>query len=472
MAIKTLKIDPVTRIEGHLGIEVKIDEGKVIEAKAQAMLYRGFEKIMVGRNPKEAQDLPTRICGVCPCVHSVCGNKNLEMAFGVTYNENCRKMRNILHATHMVGDHMLHFYHLAGLDFVKGPELAPFIPRYKGDYRLPKKVNDLVVQHYVQALDIRRIAQEATAIWAGKIPHAISLVPGGISETPTKEKIELYKKYVKEMKRFVEEIYVPDVMAVADYYLDWFEIGGRLNNFMSFGVFEMDNTDQNHFIKRGVLLDDIPGDMDQNQISEDVKNSWQEGMECHHPLEEDTKSGNPDKEGGYSFMTAPRYKGRPMEVGPYARMLINGDLDKKPSVMSRHLARAIETRKLVNTLEKWVDELEPGKSGMVEVEMPETAFSYGLSEAPRGACGHWMKIEDYKISQWQTIPSTNWNCSPRDEHDVPGPCEQALVGTPVADPENPIEIMRVVRSYDPCIGCAVHVITPGRDFGEFKVAGF
>jgi hydrogenase large subunit len=445
MSIKTLKIDPVTRIEGHLGIEVKIDEGKVIEARAQAMLYRGFEKIMVGRNPKEAQDLPTRICGVCPCVHSVCGNKNLEMAFGVTYNENCRKMRNML---------------------------APFIPRYKGDYRLPKKVNDLVVQHYVQALDIRRMAQEATAIWAGKIPHAISLVPGGISETPTKEKIELYKKYVKEMKEFVEEIYVPDVMAVADYYLDWFAIGGRLNNFLSFGVFEMDNTDQNHFIKRGVLIDDSPGDMNQKQISEDVKNSWQEGMECYHPLEDDTKSGNPDKEGGYSFMTAPRYKGKPMEVGPLARMLVNGNLDKKPSVMSRHLARAVETRLLVNTLDEWVDELEPGKTGMVEVEMPERAFSYGLSEAPRGACGHWMKIEDHKISHWQAIPSTNWNCSPRDADDVPGPCEQALVGTPVADPENPIEIMRVVRSYDPCIGCAVHVITPGRDLGEFKVAGF
>lgn len=465
---KTITVDPVGRTEGHLGITLAIEKNKVTEAHAFSPVYRGFEKIMIGRDPREAQDLPTRICGVCPMVHSVCGSKNLEKLFGVPYNENARLMRNIAHATTMVGDHVLHFYHLASLDFVKGPEKPPFIPRYGNDFRIPQKENDEIVGHYIQALEIRRIAEEAAALFAGKLPHAITFVPGGVTETPTKEKVAAWKERFVRLRSFVNDVWLKDVEAVAKYYPDYGKIGNGAPDFMSFGVFELDNADARHFYRRGAFLDGKVEDLDLGKITEDVAHSWQEGADGKHPFDPDTKTANPDKKGGYSFITSAKYKGRPVEVGPFARLKVSGQMQGNASVLNRHLSRVLEAQHLLPALEEWVSQLKLGESGMIaQMPVPKEGMSYGLSEAPRGACGHWMKVENHKISHWQTIPATNWNGSPRDAKGNPGPFEMALLNTPIADPNIPVEAMRVIRSFDPCMACSVHVITPQGDLKKF-----
>lgn len=465
---KRITIDPVGRTEGHLGITITVENNKITAADAFSPLYRGFEKIMIGRDPREAQDLPTRICGVCPMVHSVCGNKNLEMLFGEPFNENARLMRNIAHATHMIGDHVLHFYHLAVLDFVKGPEKPPFIPRYGDDFRIPKKENDEIISHYIQALEIRRISQEAAAIFAGKLPHAITFVPGGVSETPTKEKIDAWKERCDRIKAFVNNIWIKDVEALAKFYPDYVEIGGGQKNYLSFGVFELDNKDSEHYHKRGAFIDGKVEDLNLDLITEDLTHTWQDGESNRSPFDKDTKTGNPDKKDAYSFITAVKYKNMAMEVGPFSRLKVDGEIDGHSSVINRHLARVKEAQHLIPALYGWVSELRLNESGMIKQRpVPMEGSSYGLSEAPRGACGHWMKVENGKISHWQAIPATNWNGSPKDANGNPGPFEMALLDTPIANPAVPVEAMRVVRSFDPCMACSVHVITPDRDLGEF-----
>jgi len=468
---QTLTIDPVGRTEGHLGITIAVEHNKIVEAKTFGPLYRGFEKIMIGRDPREAGDLPTRICGVCPMVHSVCGSKTIEMMLGEPYNDNARIMRNMAHAAHMIGDHALHFYHLASLDFVMGPDKPPFTPRYEGDYRLPKKLNDAVIENYIKGLEVRRLSQEAAAIFAGKLPHAITFVPGGVSETPTKENLAEFLYRLNKMKAFIEQAWLPDVETVAKYYPGYYEIGTGPTDYMSFGVFELDDKDQTHYHKRGLMIDGKFEEFDQKYITEDVAYTMQDGKEGQGVFSDDTKTVNPDKEDAYSFITAARYKNRAMEVGPFSRLKVDGKMDGDSSVMARHMARVIEARELVHAIDEWSKELRLGESGMIEQqEVPDSMECFGLSEAPRGACGHWMKVEDGKIAHWQSVPATNWNGSPRDSEGKPGPFEMALLDTPIEDINNPLEAVRVVRSFDPCMACSVHVITPDQDMGEFVVS--
>lgn len=467
---KVITIDPVGRTEGHIGITITVEHNTITHAQTFSPSYRGFEKIMIGRDPRDAQDLPVRICGVCPMVHSVCASKNLEMFLGKTYNDNAMLMRNIAHGTHMIGDHILHFYHLAGLDYVTGPDKPPFLPRYEGDYRIPKKENDAIVAHYIEALQIRRIAQEAATLFAGKLPHAISFVPGGVTETPTKALIQAWSERIERMRVFVHDVWQKDIETVAKYYPDYLKIGTGAKDYLSMGVFEMDHEDKDHFYPRGALIDGQKQAFSMDAISEDVAHSWHDGKDNQGVYATDTKVANPDKKGGYSFITAARYKGRAVEVGPFSRMKVAGHMQGEGSVLNRHIARVSEAKELVPALKKWANELTLDKSGMVKaLELPESGQSYGISEAPRGACGHWMRVENSKISHWQAIPATNWNAAPRDAKGNPGPFELALVDTPIKDLNNPIEAVRVIRSFDPCMACSVHVITPERDMGEFVV---
>lgn len=433
MARETVTVDPVGRTEGHLGITITVDNGEIVEAEAFGPLYRGFEHVMMGRDPREAQDLPTRICGVCPMVHSVCGSKNIEMMLGQTYNNNARLMRNISHALHMIGDHALHFYHLASLDFVTGPDKPPFTPRYEGDYRLPKDKNDRLIKHYLEGLAMRRVSQEAATTFVGKLPHAIAFVPGGVSETPTKENVAEIRTRLKHMKDFTSQKWLPDVETVARYYEDYYKIGGDIKDYLAFGVFELDFEDKDHYHKRGVMMDGKLEKFDMKHLTEDLTHTQQDGKDGLGVWDAETKSANPDKKDSYSFITAANYKGKPVEVGPFTRLLVDQHERFKgtnSSVMGRHEARAVEADELCDAIDKWLDELELGVSGMVEqTDVPDSMESWGLSEAPRGACGHWMKVEDGRIAHWQTMPATNFNGAPRNAKGDPGPFEKALLGT-------------------------------------------
>jgi hydrogenase large subunit len=448
MSIKLI-IDPVTRVEGHLKVELDVDGGRVADAKCTGSLFRGFELIMRGREPKDAQQLSQRICGICPQSHGLAASLALEEALGVEPPENARIMRNLMQGINYVMSHILHFYHLAALDYVKGPETAPFAPAYKGDYRLPKNTNDTVVNHYFQALDIRRKCHEMLALFGGKMPHSVTSVPGGVTEKATVDKIVSYLWRLKEVIQFVDTIYLPDVLAVGKVYKDYFHIGAGCRNFMSFGVFPLDKAHNQRLLKRGTYLNGQSGAMDVNRITEQVKHAWYRDDTSNKNPKQGVTTPQVQKGGAYSFVKAPRYSGLPCEVGPLARMWINGDYRKGISVMDRTIARALECQKVVHALEDWIVQLKPEEKTCNPAEPVLKGEGAGLTEAPRGAVGHWLRISEGKTQNYQIVPPTNWNCSPRDDAGVRGPMEEALIGTPIKDSKNPIEAGRVIRSLDP-----------------------
>jgi hydrogenase large subunit len=513
-------IDPVTRIEGHLKIECTVENGVVKDARATGNLFRGLELILRGRDPRDAQVIAQRICGVCPQSHGIAATLNLDSAFGIAGKipDNGRIIRNLIHGAHVVQDHILHFYHLAALDYVNIADVAkyegndsqlnsikdfiargalnPFLPRYEGDYRLKKEVNQQAVTHYVRALEIRRIGHEAVSIFSGKVPHSVGVVPGGVTSTPTADNIMAYIWKIKILQDFVNNVYIPDVMAVAGAYMDYAEIGAGCKNLLSYGGYDQDGKSPDYatrdrLFKQGIIGADLnPGPLDMSKITEQVKHSWYEDTSTGlHPSHGDTKPQY-RKPGAYSWSKAPRYDGKVYEVGPVARVavtyakgdpkmkeLVDGALKQlkaKPSalfsVLGRHLARALSAKFLVDNLEGWALQLKPGQPAYVEYQMPEEAIGMGIIEGSRGALGHFIEIKDKKIANYQAVVPTTWNVSPMDDKGQHGPVEQALIGTKVKDEKNPFEVVRIIRSFDPCIACAVHFVTPkGRDLGKYRV---
>ncbi|HAU30849.1 MAG: Ni,Fe-hydrogenase I large subunit [Desulfotomaculum sp. 46_296] len=463
-------VDPVTRIEGHLKIEVDVENGKVTDARSSGTLFRGFELILKGRDPRDACHITQRICGVCPIAHGTASMFCLDDAFGVQPTINGRIVRNLIQAANYIQSHVLHFYHLAALDYVLGPDVAPFIPRFKGDYRLPKAVNDVAVGHYIQALTIRKRAQEMLAVFGGKMPHVTTFTAGGVTENVTAEKITLYKQYLAEMTSFIDNVYVLDVLAVANAYADeWFSIGKGCSNMLCYGLFresdEADPEGQKMFLKRGCYTKGKFGSVDAKKITEDVKYSWYNDSASGRYPGAGATIPSPRKDGAYSWLKAPRYEGLPHEVGPLARLWVNQQKDvaglgeeKAFSVLGRHFARALECSAVAHAIPEWLDQLVPGQPAFAPFDIPKEGSGMGLHEAPRGALGHWITIKDYKIENYQAVVPTTWNGGPRDDKGQRGPIEEALVGAPVKDPENPIELVRIVRAFDPCIACAVHVL--------------
>jgi len=499
-------IDPITRIEGHLKIETVVEDGVVKEARSTGNLFRGIEIILRGRDPRDAQVVVHRICGVCPQSHGVAAALCLDSAFGISGRipANARIIRNLIQGAHVAQDHILHFYHLAALDyiditdvagyegkdselnsvkdFIARGELGPFAPRYEGDYRLPPEVNQQATAHYIEALEMRRIGHEMVSIFSGKIPHSVGIVPGGVTTTPTIDKMTSFLWKLRRLQDFINNTYIPDVLAVASAYPDYCEIGAGCRNLLSYGGYTLEeekpnSTQRKRLYTQGVTSVDLkPGKLDIAKVTESVRHSWyQDSSSAQHPAQGETKPEH-GKEGAYSWVKSPRYDGKVYEVGTLARIAVNyahgdpvvkGMVDsalaqlKVPpsalfSVMGRHLARAICAKLIADNLEKWVLELKPGEPTFVEYTIPEEATGVGLTEAGRGALGHWIEIKEQKIANYQCVVPTTWNASPRDDDGNPGPMEQAITGTRVKDKSNPFEIVRIVRSFDPCLACAIH----------------
>ncbi|MFH1287339.1 MAG: nickel-dependent hydrogenase large subunit [bacterium] len=481
-----ITIDPITRIEGHLKIEAEVDNNVVRDAKSSSVLFRGFEVILQNRFPPDAVYITQRICGVCPVAHAIASVKCLENAFGVKPPKNGRILRNFIQAANHIESHILHFYHLAGLDFIKGPSVSPFIPRYEGKdfYRLDEKTNNAVVQQYLTALEVKAKSQELLAIWGGKMPHTASIIPGGVSETVTLDKIISSKFQLREISDFIENVYLPSVYLIADVYQDYFKIGIGPKNFLSYGVFDL--------LKQGVYLEEKDLPFQEDLIAEDISHSWYKEDSSRNPKKGKTE---PDlhKKDAYSFSKSPRYNEKVFEVGPLARIWINNPalsehgkaflkkLNLKGtnfrhfgnyafSVMGRHIARAEECLMIAKAMPKWLDELEIGKPSAASYNVPKEGAGMGLTEAPRGALGHWIEIKNSKISNYQCVVPTTWNASPKDSKGISGAIEQALIGASVSDHKNPIELARIVRSFDPCIACAVHVLHgKSKDIQSFRV---
>jgi hydrogenase large subunit len=496
-----ITIDPVSRIEGHLRVEVEHDNGRVTEARCAGTMVRGLELIFRGRDPRDIPILAQRICGVCPQAHATASAMALDDAFGLKEQipPNGVLLRDIMLGANFLQSHVLHFYHLAALDYVDvtavqdygGDDadlaavsdfigrgvLAPFVPRYEGDYRLSKDQNVAGVKHYVQALSVRRDCHEMLALFGGKMPHQCTVNVGGVTTQVTRDKVAAALSYVQEIAEFVKRCYVPDVLMVAQAYPDYFEIGSGCSRFLSYGVFESGSP-----FRAGRLI--LEGNdirqlcpVDAALITEDVKNSYYaDEANGLHPSEGQTTL-QPGKAGAYSWLKAPRYEGEPCEVGPLARLLVSrfwGEPETNEvveglcaqagivewalnSTLGRHAARALETQIVAQKMQEWLLKLEPGQDCVIPVEVPEEGTGAGLTDAPRGALGHWVTIQDSKVANYQAVVPTTWNGSPRDANGVPGPIEQALEGSVLRDPDNPFEVVRVIRSFDPCLACSVHL---------------
>ncbi len=462
-----IAIDPVTRIEGHLKAEVEVKGGKVVDAKLSGGMYRGFEQILVGRDPRDAVQITQRICGVCPTAHATASALALDDAFGVELTENGRIARNLILGANYLQSHILHFYHLAALDYVNGPETAPFIPRYaKNDVRLPKELNDVGVGQYLEALEIRKVCHEMVALLGGKMPHVQGIVVGGSTEIPTREALNAYAERFKKVKEFVFKKYIPLIYTLAGPYGDLLKTGVGHKNLVSWGVFQLD-AKGNTLLKPGVYTDGKDYPVDPALIKEYVKYSWfDDSTTGLNPTVGKTQP-NPNKPGAYSFIKAPRYNGKPHEGGPLARMwATNPELSKSGqdalgvkklrdigdacfSILGRHVARAEETGLVAMAVEEWLAAAQPGKETFVPAEIPQSAEGLGMTEAPRGALLHYVNIKDQKIANYQVTSATIWNANPRDDMGQRGPIEEALIGVPVPDAENPVNVGRLIRAYDP-----------------------
>jgi Ni,Fe-hydrogenase I large subunit len=562
-----IAIDPITRIEGHLRIEVEVENGVVTDAWSSGTMFRGLELILQGRDPRDAWLFAQRACGVCTTVHALASVRAVENALGLKIPRNARLIRNLIAATQFVQDHVIHFYHLHALDwvdvvsalqadpaataalagslsdwptnstgnfktvqaklktFVDSGQLGPFANGYWGHpaYKLSPEANLMAVAHYLEALDWQRNVIKIQAVLGGKNPHPQSYVVGGMAmdvdlNSPvalTERRLSNIAELTKTAQDFVNGVYIPDVLAVAGFYKDWAGIGAGIGNYMAYGDFPQDDTGQptGFYLPRGRIMNrDLTKveAVDQSGVGESVSHSWYtyggDDGELKHPWDGVT---NPKYTGPrppfatlegsdkYSWLKAPRYEDQPMEVGPLARMLVayaSNHPDVRPAVdgvlsalgvgpealfstLGRVAARAIETKLLAAKLDTWRQDLEKNlDSGDLAIadtsrwdpgSWPSEAKGWGMEEAPRGSLAHWVVIKDQRIANYQLVVPSTWNGSPRDAKGRRGAWEEALIGTPIADSSKPVEILRTIHSFDPCLACAVHV--HDQDGGEVDI---
>lgn len=537
-------IDPITRIEGHLRIEIEVENGKVKDAWSSGTLWRGFEVFLKNRDPRDAWIITQRVCGVCTTVHALASVKCVEDAIGIQIPDNARLVRNLIHGAQYVHDHIVHFYHLHALDwvdivsalsadpkktselansfnpnapnsgpgdfrtvqeklkkFVNSGQLGPFTNGYWGHpaYKLPPEANLMAVAHYLQALALQSRLARMHAIFGAKNPHIQTYAVGGVTSVAdlNADSISEFLYILEEGKRFIDNVYLPDVLAIAPFYLDWASIGGGLKNYLSYGMFpgKGGKEPDSLWFPRGVIKDrDITKThpVDASKIKEEVTHAWYKytNNEPLHPSKGQTDPWytgiETDKaDGKYSWLKTPRYDDMPCEVGPLSRMLVNYVSGHKSTVenvngvlkalgvgpeilfstLGRTAARAIETKVIADEMGAWMNELLANiKRGDLETftdyEMPDSASGFGMTEAPRGALGHWIEIKGGKIDNYQLVVPTTWNGSPRDMQGRRSAFEESLIGTPVHDPKQPVEILRTIHSFDPCLACSVHVIDP------------
>lgn len=465
--MQTIKIvDPVTRIEGHMKIELTIDNHTVLDARCSGTLFRGFETLLKGRDPLDAPVITQRICGVCPISHGQASVLALENVSEWLPTRKARLLRNLTLAANYIQSHILHFYLLALPDYVEMPDASAWANAWKVDLRM--NLSDLPGRilgdggKEGQALKARRVAHEMGAILGGRMPTSHAFIPGGFTATPDPQQVSDFRERLWWMQAFIDDFYIPDVTALAQTYADYGAVGRGYGNLLSYGVFETDDLGQGKLLRRGFVENHAPESvrpLDPGGITESVSRSWYaDDTDGLPPVDGETRPLYP-KAGAYSWLKAPRLAGRPFEVGPLARMWVNGDYRHGVSVLDRHMARAEETRKLAGAMLGWLDELASGAS-YDETYDQHSGEGVGMTEAPRGALAHWVRIEDRRLSRYQIVTPTCWNASPRDGDDNPGPMEKALIGTPVEDPDRPLEALRIIHSFDPCLSCAVHVMRP------------
>lgn len=567
-------VDPITRIEGHLRIEAQMDGDNIAQAYSAGTMVRGIELILKGRDPRDAWAFTQRICGVCTLVHGIASVRAVENALNYSIPANAQLIRNLMIMAQYIHDHVMHFYHLHALDwvdvvsaldadpkatselaqsisqwpksspgyfadmkkklknFVEGGQLGIFANAYWGHpaYKLPPEANLMAVSHYLEALTWQRDVAKLHTIFGGKSPHPNFLV-GGVacaidlnSESAINiEKLSQVQDVITQMQTFVDQVYVPDTLAIASFYKDWAQRGEGLGNFLCYGDLPATSMDDpaSFFLPSGVILNrDLstihPLDLNNSEeIQEYVSHSWYDysgGKDSGlHPYagETDLNYSGPkppykhlDIDNSYSWLKSPRWKGQAMEVGPLARVLmlyakgheqtrelvgmtlkkLDLPVEALFSTLGRTAARTLESKIIVDGMQSMYDQLLSNiKLGDTKTfnatlwepsSWPKQAQGVGFMEAPRGALGHWIVIEDEKIANYQAVVPSTWNAGPRDPQGQAGAYEAALQDNhQLLDVKQPIEILRTIHSFDPCIACAVHVTDPdGEELMKVKVS--
>jgi hydrogenase large subunit len=581
---KRIVVDPITRIEGHLRIEVNVDKDNVIRnAVSTGTMWRGLEVILKGRDPRDAWAFTERICGVCTGVHALASVRSVEDALAIKIPNNANIIRNLMHATLYAQDHLVHFYHLHALDwvdvvsalkadpkktselamsispwpnssfgyfreiqsrlkkFVESGQLGIFANGYWGSpaYKLPPEANLMAVAHYLEALDFQKEIVKIQTIFGGKNPHPNWLVGGvpcslNVNDTGAvgainMTQLNMVSSIIDRTITFIDQVYIPDLLAIASFYKDWAKWGGGLasQNVMSYGEFPNianDHSNKSMLLPAGVIIGgDLKNVMDvdlkaPDQVQEWVSHSWyKQADETRglHPFDGETAPHfdigkakgtrtaieNVDESAKYSWVKSPRWKGHAVEVGPLARYIVayaRGNEEIKAQVdsvlktldvpitalfstLGRTAARGLEASWSAGKMKVFYNQLiasmKSGDMATANIEKwepsswPAEAKGVAPCEAPRGALAHWIRIKNQKIENYQCVVPTTWNAGPRDAKNQIGAYEAALMNTPMVNPEQPLEILRTIHSFDPCLACASHVIAPdGRELASVKVS--
>ncbi|WP_313064010.1 hydrogenase 2 large subunit [Atlantibacter hermannii] len=561
-----ITIDPITRIEGHLRIDCEIEQGKVVKAWSSGTMWRGMEEIVKGHDPRDAWIIVQRICGVCTTIHAIASVRAVENALKMEIPVNAQYIRNLILAAHQIHDHIVHFYQLSALDWVditsalkadpakaeamlKGVstwslnsaaefakvkqkiqalvdsgQLGIFANGYWGhsEMKLSPEVNLIAVAHYLQALECQRDANRIVAILGGKTPHIQNLAVGGVAnpinlDAPSVlnlERLMYVKSFIDKLGDFIEQVYKPDAVIFAASYPQWLQLGKAADFYLAVPDLPVDRKGETFAIPGGYMkgvdfttFRPITSHTDKyliDGIEESGKHAWYKDDQPLKPWEGET---NPqytgwEEDGKYSWVKAPTFYGKPVEVGPLAWLLcglaakhegtvahyegmsklyqtLTGQTltpDQLQSTWGRILGRAVRTGVLQDSLTQQyqllIDNIKRGDvETFVKPEFPAGEIrGVGFEEASRGMLSHWIVIKDGKIANYQAVVPSTWNAGPRNFNDEPGPYERALIGTTVADPEKPLEVVRTVHSFDPCMSCAVHMVDlTGKELSKVKV---
>jgi hydrogenase large subunit len=552
MMAKRIVVDPVTRIEGHLRVDVEVDGGRVRNAWSSGQMWRGIELILQGKDPRDAWLFTQRICGVCTTVHAIASVRAVENALKLEIPANAQYIRNLILIAHALHDHIVHFYHLSALDWVDITSALKADPRaaaklaetispwhrnswqelqrvkerlqgvvdsgqlgiFNNGYwghpamKLPPEVNLLAVSHYLQALEYQRKANMIVALLGGKTPNIQNLAVGGVANAVNldnqsalnMEKIFRINSLFREVEQFVHQVYLPDVIAIGAMYPEWLSYGAGVTNYLAVPDLPLDAQGSQFDLPGGTIMNGRLGTVRaieafddpyfRENVTESVAHAWYRGDGTRHPYDGETVPDYTDFQdnGKYTWIKAPRFDGKPMQVGPLAQMLVGYAQGHEPikrwtdhslatassiagtqlgpgvlhSTLGRHLARGVRAAVLAELSNKhWQMLADNIGSGDVAVfnppEFPRGEVrGFGVHEAPRGVLSHWVVIKNGKIDNYQAVVPSTWNAGPRDKQGQLGPYEASLVGNPVADADLPLEVLRTVHSFDPCIACAIH----------------
>lgn len=453
-------INPVTRISGFLEIEVEIERNQIIDAKSSGMLFRGFEKMLKGRQPLDAIYFTERICGICSTAHSLASTLALENILNIRPNENDKIIRDFMHGCEFIQNHLRHFYQYTLPDFVQVPEIQPLYPVTHLDYRLPDNLNKKLSEHYLESIKYSRLAHEMLAVLGGKAPHNHGIFVGGVTVNMDTHKFIKIKSILQSIKTFVITSTLPDAYVISEYYQDYYKNGTGYENFMSYGLFDTYSEKELFYIApQAFICGQMQEEFKPEKITENIYRAWYHAKEVERCPIDPTIDENINKESAYSWVKAPRYEGYPMEVGPLARMWLSGNYNRGISTMDRTIARVLELRKIIDIMEGLLERVILKPAQQKRYEFPNEAQGKGLIDTTRGSLGHWVAINNQGIENYEIIAPTTWNTSPSDSNGFKGVVEKALIGTMIEDIKNPIEIGRIVRSFDPCISCATHVLS-------------